>query len=78
MNNLKGICLSSFLLLSIAQISNAQTENEPTLILEEVLITAQRRVSDLQTTPISVSAFGESDIERLQIVESTDRNSYLH
>ena len=35
--------------------------------LEEVIVTAERRAENLQTTPISVSALGAEDLERLQI-----------
>ena len=77
MKKLISAYIQGFLLLSVVQTSNAQIEQDSTLILEEVLITAQRRVSDLQATPISVSAFGENDLERLQIVESTDLQKFV-
>jgi iron complex outermembrane receptor protein len=35
--------------------------------LEEVIVTAERRAANLQTTPIAVSALGADDLERLQI-----------
>ncbi|MEZ5498458.1 MAG: TonB-dependent receptor [Steroidobacteraceae bacterium] len=40
--------------------------------LEEVTVTAERRSSDLQTTPIAVSAIGATDLERLQITTIDD------
>ena len=40
--------------------------------LEEVVVTAERRASDLQTTPIAVSALGAEDLERLQVTSVTD------
>lgn len=38
-----------------------------TIALEEIVVTAQRRESSLQTTPLSVSAFSTEQLERLQV-----------
>ncbi len=40
--------------------------------LEEVLVTAERRVASVQDVPIAVSAYGEEMIERLQIDDTLD------
>jgi iron complex outermembrane receptor protein len=40
--------------------------------LEEVIVTAQRREQNLQETPISIAAFGESEIERRRITNVAD------
>ncbi len=40
--------------------------------LEEVVVTAERRAENLQTTPIAVSALGAADLERLQIGSISD------
>jgi len=40
--------------------------------LDEVVVTAERRVSDVQSTPISVSAFDASSIEQLGIIRTLD------
>ncbi len=43
--------------------------------LEEVIVSAERRDSDLQSTPIAVSALGASDLERLQVTSIDDLDS---
>jgi iron complex outermembrane recepter protein len=40
--------------------------------LEEVVVTAQKRVETAQETPISIAAFGAEALDRLQIVSVTD------
>lgn len=45
--------------------------------LEEVVVTAERRASDLQTTPIAVSALGADDLERLQVTSVTDLDAVV-
>lgn len=41
-------------------------------MLEEVVVTAQRKEESLQDTPIAVSAFGVQDLERMAITDLTD------
>lgn len=43
--------------------------------LERIEVTAQRRVSTLQETPIAISAFGEKAIENMGIEEISDLNN---
>jgi iron complex outermembrane receptor protein len=40
--------------------------------LEEITVTAQRRETDLQTTPVTVTALTAADLERLQTSDVTD------
>ena len=40
--------------------------------LEEVIVTAQRREAELQSVPIAVSAFTETELDRRQIVSTLD------
>lgn len=40
--------------------------------LDEVIVTAERRAENLQTTPIAVSALGSEDLDRLQIGSIAD------
>jgi len=40
--------------------------------LETMIVTAERKESNLQQTPIAVSAFGSEDLQRLQITEVND------
>ncbi|CAH0990201.1 Metal-pseudopaline receptor CntO [Sinobacterium norvegicum] len=49
--------------------SFAQAES---ITLEEVVVTAQKRAESLQDTPISISAFTESDLENYDIKEVQD------
>jgi iron complex outermembrane receptor protein len=40
--------------------------------LEEVIVTAQRREAELQSVPIAISAFTETELDRRQIVSTLD------
>lgn len=40
--------------------------------LEEIVVTAQRREANLQATPVTVSAFSETQLQDLSIVETKD------
>jgi len=42
------------------------------MVLDEIIVTAERRESNLQQTPLAVSAFSAVQIERLQISETLD------
>ncbi|MFK7977221.1 MAG: TonB-dependent receptor [Halioglobus sp.] len=53
---------SSFLVPSIAS-----AQQQASGFLEEVLVTAQKRESSLQDTPISIAAFSNADVEKLGI-----------
>ena len=59
--NLSRLVLTSVAALSSGVVMAQQAE------LEEVVVTAERRSENLQTTPIAVSALGAADLERLQI-----------
>ena len=41
-------------------------------VLEEVIVTAERRESNLQDTPLAINAFSSEDIERSQILDTQD------
>ncbi len=45
--------------------------------LEEIVVTAQRREQGLQTTPVSVSAFGPAQLESLPIVRVENVGNYV-
>jgi len=42
------------------------------LVLEEIIVTAQRRAQSLQDVPLSVTAFGAATIEKANITEAKD------
>lgn len=46
-----------------------ESESSRATVLEEVIVTAQKRSESLQETPISISAYGEDDLEQMSIYE---------
>lgn len=64
-----GTIFSSSLFVSIPII--AQDEKQ-FISLEEVVVTAERRTGDLQSVPVAVSAFTESEMERRQVDSTVD------
>lgn len=68
-----GILASVWLLASLGpEAVRAQAEQRAGFELEEVIVTARKREELLQSTPISISAFTEKELDHRQI-ESTDR-----
>ncbi|MEM7504021.1 MAG: Plug domain-containing protein, partial [Pseudomonadota bacterium] len=53
-------------------LQTAAAQNTEGTLLEEILVTAERREASVQEVPIAVSAFGEAQIEKLQIDETLD------
>lgn len=53
-------------------ILRAEEEPASPAALQEVVVTAQRREESLQNVPISVTAFGTTDLERSNITEARD------
>jgi iron complex outermembrane receptor protein len=45
--------------------------------LEEIIVTAERRETSLQSTPVTISAFTEESLERFQAVEATELQNYV-
>jgi iron complex outermembrane receptor protein len=56
-------------------------EDEPaekaTRVLDNIVVTAQRREEDNQTVPVSVSAFGEEQLSKLSIDRTEDIQAYV-
>jgi iron complex outermembrane receptor protein len=46
-------------------------------VLEEIIITAERRETSLQSTPVTVSAFTTDTLDRMQVVEATELQKYV-
>ena len=68
-------CLSLFLLTSAMAYATglaAQMREEGLVILEEVVVTAQRRLENLQEVPIAVTALTQKGIEDADIHDLTD------
>lgn len=63
-------CVSMFPLAAHAQ--QAQDDREPSLQLEEIVVTAQRRSEDIQKVPITVSAFTSDALERSNVTSTGD------
>jgi len=61
-NSLIGFCSCSLLLAPLA----VAAQTSP-LALEEVLVTAERRESSLQSVPLAVSSFGQAELEMRQV-----------
>jgi iron complex outermembrane receptor protein len=53
---------------------SAQTQSG---VLEEIVVTAQRREQDLQTVPIAISAFSAVELERRQITKTLDLVNFV-
>lgn len=61
---------------AFAQTGGAQTsQNRGTL--EEIVVTAQRREQNLQTTPVSVTAFTAATLENRQITQAVDLQNFV-
>ena len=60
------------LLAGVALPAAAQTEGSQARVLEEVTVTARRFEESLQDTPVSVSAFGQHELEQMGISEVRD------
>jgi iron complex outermembrane receptor protein len=63
--------------LTAAAMCTVTAASAQTLALEEVVVTAQRRETSLQTTPVSVSAFTGEQLERLQLSSTEDIGDYV-
>ena len=62
--------LAAMAIAALATGAWAQDADEP--VIEEILVTAQKREQSLQDVPISITAFGADTIERAGIREFTD------
>jgi len=71
----KTVNLSIALAVSLLVLPNAILAEEETLILEEVIVTAQKREQSLQEVPISIRAIGETE---LRAMGADDFSSYAN
>ena len=72
MNNINTLAFRfAPLLLSVAVAATAQEEQNK-LVLEEVMVTAQKKVESLQDTPISIAAFNQDDLAQQGITAIDD------
>ena len=65
-NKITSAILLTTLSASVANTQAAELEEEK-VALEHIEVTAQRRIQNLQKTPVSVTAFGEDELASKQI-----------
>ncbi len=65
------------LLLAGAPVAHAQQDPEQGAFLEEVVVTAQKQSENLQSVPMSISAFGTEKLEELRINNLEDAVKFL-
>ena len=62
---------------SLVMAQDAPKSKVTSLMLEEVVVTAQKRAEDSQDVPISISALSETDLERRGVLNAGDLISTL-
>ena len=68
---MKSIGKFTLALAGIAMIAPAIAQNSDEMI-EEVIVTAQRRAESVQEVPIAVSAYSDDQLRTLQVTEALD------
>ncbi|MDZ4729628.1 MAG: TonB-dependent receptor [Xanthomonadales bacterium] len=68
LSKLSCLTLASFLVAPLS--GAAQTADDDALMLEEVVVTAQRRQESLQDVPISISVFGNEQLVKTNITNA--------
>ncbi|WP_317928561.1 TonB-dependent receptor [Halioxenophilus sp. WMMB6] len=59
-------------LLSVLPLANAIAEQSSAPALENIVVTAQRTEENIQSTPVSITAFSADDVEKFQIDNAKD------
>jgi len=72
MKYLSRVSLSAVAVVLIAPPALAQEGGDDSMVLEEIMVTAQRREESMQDIPVSVSAFSSETIEKAGITAATD------
>src|SRR5487761_1938599 len=70
-----GVPVASMLLACMHAAYAADAADVPTL--QEVVVTAQKRVENLQDVPLSIQAIGTQQLERLHVTNFNDYVKYL-
>ncbi|MBR9911078.1 MAG: TonB-dependent receptor [Gammaproteobacteria bacterium] len=68
----QGVLCRTVLFGSIVAANFATVNTASAAVLEEIIVTAQKRAESLQETPLSISAMTSSDIENKGVAELTD------
>ena len=64
--------------LLLAGLPAAYAQEAPqSVMLEEVVVTAQKQSENLQSVPMSIQAFGETKLEELRITNMTDYMKFM-
>src|SRR5687768_14132923 len=63
--------------LAVLNPAHAQDERSEGAVLDQVVVTAQKREENLQTVPLSIQAFGTEQLEELNINDFEDYMKYL-
>ncbi len=72
-----SITMRTLVVCAVAGSAQAQEAPSSSPALEEVVVTASRRETSLQTTPVSVSAFTEESLSDLQIDQTEDIAAFV-
>jgi iron complex outermembrane receptor protein len=73
----RAYALALALVMSMPAASQEGVATDKSGVLGEVVVTARRIEENLQTTPISVSAFGAEELARLPITRTEDLAAYV-
>ena len=66
---MKQLCIAAATISTIAPVL-AQADTPSSDALQEIVVTAERRVESLQDVPISISAFNAEELQRANITEA--------
>lgn len=64
---LSGLCLMSF-----CAVAPAMAQDSTTLVVEEIVVTAERRAESLQSVPISITALSGEQVQQLNLKQASD------
>src|SRR5690606_6249571 len=67
-----SLTVSAAGLLTAPAIASAQPNSDPSLEVEEIVVTAQKRSESLQDVPIAISAVTEAQLTRMGVSGITD------
>jgi len=73
--HLNAIAIFATLTLVTATNLPAQTENTPSISIEEIVVTATKRATSLQDAPISISVISVEQMDQLAINDVLDLQS---
>ncbi|MGI9248935.1 MAG: hypothetical protein ACR2QI_07950, partial [Woeseiaceae bacterium] len=68
---LSALSMASAAVFAVPNVAEAQEGADSGLVLEEIIVTSQRREESMQDVPVSVSAFSGANIEKAGITEAT-------